>query len=165
MRALFAGLLAGTLVGCTSVPNPERGVAQKPVASKVSGKTAKQITKKVKATAKSEPAKSESAKSESTGTTIAALPKSPDPVTEKAKAAVAAMLEDPASAEFYDLKRANKKLPHRTVDTVCGYVKATVGSGEEPRGMPFLFTVDDGEAYLVSGTSRLAETVYNHLCR
>lgn len=159
MRALFTGLLTATLVGCTTVPQQQMGVAQKPVASKPSVKTAKPITsKKIKAVADIK----------STGTTtssLAALPKRDDPVIEKAKAAVTAMLEEPASAEFYDVKRANKKLPHRTVDTICGFVKATNSSGGETRGMPFLFTVEDGEAYLVDGTSHVAETVYKHLCK
>lgn len=157
MRALFTGLLVATLVGCTSVRNPEMGVAQKPVASKPSAKTAKPITsKKIKAVAKS--------KYTGTTTPSPAPPlKKADPITEKAKAAVAAMLEEPASAEFYDLKRAKKKLPHRTVDTICGYVNAT--DGGEARAMPFLFTVDDGEAYLVNGRSHLSETVYKHLCK
>ena len=154
--------MVATLVGCTSVRNPEMGVAPKAVASKPSAKTAKPITSK-KITSKKITA---AAKPKSTGTTTsspATLPKRADPVTEKAKAAVAAMLEEPASAEFYDLKRAKKKLPHRTVDTICGYVKAT--DGGETRGMPFLFTVDDGEAYLVNGRSHLSETVYKHLCK
>ena len=162
MRALFTGLLAATLVACTSVRNPEMGVAQKPVASKPSAKTAKPITSK-KITSKKIKAV---AKSKYTGTTTpspAPPLKKADPITEKAKAAVAAMLEEPASAEFYDLKRAKKKLPHRTVDTICGYVNAT--DGGEARAMPFLFTVDDGEAYLVNGRSHLSETVYKHLCK
>ena len=73
------------------------------------------------------------------------------------------MLEEPASAEFYNLKRANKKLLHRTVPTICGYVKAT--DGGETRAMPFLFTLDDGEAYLVNGRSQVSETVHGHLCK
>jgi hypothetical protein len=157
MRALFTALLVATLVGCTSVRNPEMGAAQRPAASKPTAKTAKPVTsKKIKAVAKAK----------YTGTTTpspVALPEKSDPITEKAKAAVAAMLEEPASAEFYDVKRATKKLPHRTVDTICGYVKAS--DGGETRGMPFLFTVDDGEAYLVNGRSQLAETVYAHLCK
>jgi len=165
MRALFAGLLAATLVGCTSAPHPEtpltrRGVVQQDASASnaiTKTKTAKPIkSKKVKAVANVR----------HTGTTtpsLAAVSKRADPVTDKAKAAIAAMLEEPASAEFYDLKRANKKLPHRTVDTICGYVKAT--DGGETRGMPFLFTVDDGEAYLVNGKSHVSETVYRHLCK
>jgi hypothetical protein len=161
MRALFTGLLVATLVGCTSVPHRETRVAPKPVASKPSAKTAKPSAK----IAKPIPSKKIKAvaKLKSTGITTSALPKSADPTTEKAKAAISAMLDEPAAAEFYDLKRAKKKLPHRTVDTICGYVKAP--DGGETRGMPFLFTVDDGEAYLVSGRSQLAETVYNHLCK
>jgi hypothetical protein len=179
MRALFTGLLAATLVGCTSVRSPETHVAQKPVAfepsagaakpaaSKPSTRTAKPVTsKKISSKRISSKKIKAVAKLKYTGTTTPlppALPKKADPVIEKAKTAVAAILDEPASAEFYDVKRAKKKLPHRTVDTICGYVKAP--DGGETRGMPFLFTVDDGEVYLVNGRSQMSETVYTHLCR
>jgi hypothetical protein len=159
MKALFIGALATGLVACTSFPAPEINAARKPVASKAGSKIGKSI----------KPKKTKSAAKLGRLTTATLSPadqsKGADPITEKAKAAISALLEEPASAEFYDLKRAKKKLPHRTVDTVCGYVKATDGPGGEPRRMPFLFTVDDGEAYLVNGTSHVAQTVYNHLCK
>jgi hypothetical protein len=91
-----------------------------------------------------------------------------DPVTEKAKASIAAMLEDPASAEFSKLKRAVKKLLHKSVDTICGYVKGKNASGGDTGEMPFLYIIrddGDGEAYLVHGRSHVSETVHSVLCK
>jgi hypothetical protein len=163
VRALFTVLLAGTFVGCASLPDAEKRAVQPAIASTANIKRATPAkARKTQAVAKTKAV----ANPEPTGTVMSSrAPHSTkaDPVTEKAKAAVAAMLEEPASAEFYDLKRANKKLPHRTVDTICGYVKAT--DGGETRAMPFLFTLDDGEAYLVNGRSHVSEIVHRHLCK
>jgi hypothetical protein len=174
VRALFTALLAGTLVGCASLPDAEKSAVQPAIASTANiNRATPAKARKTKAVANikhATPAKARKTKAvanpEPTGTVMSSrAPHSTkaDPVTEKAKAAVAAMLEEPASAEFYDLKRANKKLPHRTVDTICGYVKAT--DGGETRAMPFLFTLDDGEAYLVNGRSHVSEIVHRHLCK
>ena len=155
MRVLFIGALAATLVGCTTVPHPEAGAARKSVASKVDAKNAKSIrSKKTKAVAQVT----------RTGPTTASRPAQPnraDPITEKAKAAVAALLENPASAEFYNLHRAQRTLLHARMDSICGYVRAN----RDSRGMPFLYTIDDGEAYLVNGRSQVAETVHGAVCK
>jgi hypothetical protein len=165
MRALFIGLLAATLVGCTTLPDPETGAGRKPVASKVGAKKATSIKpRKTRAVAK---VKTRAvAKVKYAGKARAIQPRRADPVTEKAKTAIAAMLEDPASAEFYNLKRARKKLLHKNVDTICGYVRAKKGSGGDARRMPFLYTVDDGQAYLVNGGgSQVSATVHGALCK
>ena len=145
MRVLFTGLLAATVVGCTTLPHADKS----PTESKVGAKYSKSI------------------KSKKTKTVIARAvqPRRADPVTEKAKTAIAAMLEDPASAQFYNLKRAQKKLLHMTLDTICGYVRAKDGPGGDIREMPFLYTVDDGEAYLVNGRSQVSATVHGALCK
>ena len=156
MRVLFIGLLAATLVGCTSFPDAETHTARKTVASKVGAKKAASI----------KPRKTSAvAKVKYTGTARAIQPRGVDPVTEKAKAAIAARLEDPASAEFYNLQRARRNLLHTTMDTICGYVRAKDGPGRDIREMPFLYTVDDGEAYLVNGRSQVAATVHGALCK
>jgi hypothetical protein len=87
-----------------------------------------------------------------------------DPVTERAKATIAAMMENPRSAEFDQIKRAVKSLRDEMLDTICGYVKGKNASGGETGEMPFLYIVQHNEAYLVDGTSPLAETVYGVLC-
>jgi hypothetical protein len=90
------------------------------------------------------------------------------PVTEKAKASIAAMMVNPASAEFYNLKRAVKKMLDEPVDTICGYVKGKNASGGDTEEMPFLYIIRDdrdGEAYLVDGRSYVAKTVHGVLCK
>jgi hypothetical protein len=156
MRVLFIGLLAATLVGCTSFPDAETSTVRKTATSKVGAKKAASI----------KPRKTSAvAKVKYTGKARAIQPRRADPATEKAKTAIAAMLEEPASAEFYNLKRAQKKLLHRTRDTICGYVRAKDGPGGDIREMPFLYTVDDGEAYLVNGRSQVIATVHGALCK
>jgi hypothetical protein len=91
-----------------------------------------------------------------------------DTVTEKAKASIAAMLLNPASAKFYDLKRAVKKMLDEPVDTICGYVRGKNASGGDAEEMPFLYIIRDdrdSEAYLVDGRSYTAQTVHGVLCK
>jgi hypothetical protein len=162
MKALLMAALAVALVGCTATRHTETAGARKPTTSKVSAKTTKSIApKEAKAVAKAKHIRT-------TGTSPAPLPKRSDPVTEKAKAAIAAMLENPASAEFYKLERAQKKLLHRPVDTICGHVRAKSASGRNTGGMPFLYIIGhdrEDEAYLVTGTSHVAQTVHGALCK
>jgi hypothetical protein len=90
------------------------------------------------------------------------------PVIEKAKASIAVMMVNPASAEFYNLKRAVKKMLDEPVDTICGYVKGKSASGGDIEEMPFLYIIRDdrdGEAYLVDGRSYVAQTVHGVLCK
>ena len=54
----------------------------------------------------------------------------PDPVIVKAKTTIAAKLENPASAEFGEMKRAiRKNTLGQSVDTICGRVKGKKASG------------------------------------
>jgi hypothetical protein len=158
MKALFVAVLAAALVGCT---HPDMADDRKSTGSKVGARTAKPIAyKKTKAVAKPRYAGA-------TTPSPTALPKS-DPVTEKAKAAIAAMLDNPSSAEFYKLQRSQKKLLSRSVDAICGHVRAKSASGKSTGGMPFLYIVGDGredEAYLVTGNSHVAQTVHGAVCR
>jgi BA14K-like protein len=87
-----------------------------------------------------------------------------DPVTEKAKATIATMLENPGSAEFGKTRRTIKNLRGDFLDTICGYVKGKSASSEDTGEMPFLYLVRDNEAYLVDGSSPMAETLYRVLC-
>src|SRR5262245_2421393 len=154
MRALLVAVLAMALVGCAAVHDPETGGTRKSTAAKISTKGTKPVAlRRTKAVAKVTPAKA---------TTSAAVV---DSVTDKAKAAIAAMLDNPTSAEFYNVRRAQKDLLHRRVDAICGQVRVKSGSGRG--GMPFLYIVGhdrDDEAYLVNG-SHVAETVHRAVCR
>ena len=83
---------------------------------------------------------------------------------EKAKEKIATMLEDPGSAEFGETRRTIKNLRGEFLDTICGYVKGKSASGGDTGEMPFLYLVQDNEAYLVDGSSPMAETLYRVLC-
>ena len=87
-----------------------------------------------------------------------------DPVTEKAKATIAAMMENPASAKFGKIRRAVKNLLDEPLDTMCGYVKGKSASGRDTGEMPFLYIIHRDEGYLVDGSSPMAQTVHDTLC-
>jgi hypothetical protein len=90
----------------------------------------------------------------------------PDPVIVKAKATIAAKLENPASAEFGEMNRAvRKNVLGQSVDTICGRVKGKKASGEDTGDRPFLYLVKDDEAYVVDGpASSAAATAYRNIC-
>ncbi|MGZ3284566.1 MAG: hypothetical protein ACXU9D_01635 [Xanthobacteraceae bacterium] len=89
-----------------------------------------------------------------------------DPVIVKAKATIAARLENPASAEFGEMNRAiRKNVRGESVDTICGRVKGKKASGEDTGDRPFLYLVKDDEAYVVDGSASLAAaTAYRNIC-
>jgi hypothetical protein len=90
-----------------------------------------------------------------------------DPVIERARTSVSALMENPASAQFYGLKRAVRRLLNESVDTICGHVKGKDASGRDTGEIPFLYIIRDdrdGEAYLVDGTSYMAKTVHSVVC-
>ena len=90
----------------------------------------------------------------------------PDPVLKKARTTVAAKLEDPASAEFDDMKREMRKNTFgQPVDTICGHVRSKKASGEGNGERAFLYLVKDDEAYVVDGNAEsAAATAYRNIC-
>lgn len=90
----------------------------------------------------------------------------PDPVIVKAKATIAAKLENPASAEFGEMNRAvRKNMRGESVDTICGRVKGKKASGEDTGARPFLYLVKDDEAYVVDGPAgTAAAAAYRNIC-
>jgi hypothetical protein len=90
----------------------------------------------------------------------------PDLVLSKAKATIAAKMEDPASAEFSDMKRAMRKNTlGRPMDTICGHVKGKNASGEETGERPFLYLVNEDDAYVVDGKPDSAASIaYRNIC-
>lgn len=90
----------------------------------------------------------------------------PDPVIIKAKTTIAAKLEDPASAEFGEMKRAiRKNTLGKSVDTICGRVKGKKASGEDTGDRPFLYLVTEDEAYVVDGPANsAAASAYRNIC-
>ena len=89
-----------------------------------------------------------------------------DPVIIKAKTTIAAKLEEPASAEFSEMKRAiRKNILGKSVDTICGRVKGKKVSGEDTGDRPFLYLVQEDDAYVVDGpASSAAATAYRNIC-
>jgi hypothetical protein len=87
-------------------------------------------------------------------------------VLSKAKMSVAAKLEDPATAEFSDMKRAMRKnMFGRPMDTICGHVRAKRASGEEIGEKPFLYLVKEDDAYVVEGRADSAAAIaYRNIC-
>ena len=178
MRTLFIGALAANLVGCTCLPYPAPSAAQidsKPAASKAEArneKSAKSTNPQTRASArfgkktKVVPGAKYGAAGKAAPLPPAQLNDAAEPITEKAKATIAAMMANPASAEFYELRRSVKNLLDESVDTICGYVKGKNASGGDTGELPFLYIIRDGrddEAYLVDG-SYVAKTVYGVLC-
>jgi hypothetical protein len=90
----------------------------------------------------------------------------PDSVLSKAKATIAAKMEDPGSAEFGDMKRAMRKNTFgRPVDTICGHVKEKTASGGEAAERPFLYLVKENDAYVVDGKANSAAAIaYRNIC-
>jgi hypothetical protein len=91
---------------------------------------------------------------------------SSDPVLNKAKIAVAEKMEDPASAEFGDMKRAiRKNTLGKPVDTICGHVRGKNASGSDTGERPFLYLVKDEDAYVVAGKADSAAAIaYRNIC-
>jgi hypothetical protein len=90
----------------------------------------------------------------------------PDPVVTQAKIRVAAKMEDPASAEFGEMKRAiRKNMLGQSIDTICGRVKGRKVSGEDTGDRPFLYLVKDDDAYVVDGSAGSAAAIaYRNIC-
>jgi hypothetical protein len=89
-----------------------------------------------------------------------------DPVLNKAKISIAAKMENPASAEFSDMKRATRKnMIGRPVDTICGHVRGKNAAGGDVGDRPFLYLVNDDDAYVVDGkTNSAAAIAYRNIC-
>jgi hypothetical protein len=89
-----------------------------------------------------------------------------DPVIKKAKATIAAKMENPASVEFVEMKRADRKNAlGNFIDTICGYVRGKNASGGDTGDRPFLYLVQDDEAYVIgSSDDIIATTAYRNIC-
>ena len=116
------------------------------------------------------PTSSMAAKTETSATgqsaeTSDSVPKN-DSVLKKAKSTIAAKMEDPASVEFGDMKRAVRKNTFgQRVDTICGHVKGKKASGEDTGDRPFLYLVKEDEAYVVNGNTESAAAIaYRNIC-
>jgi len=192
MRTLFSIALATTLIGCScNVPLQQTDVS---ACSQTNGYvcfdgTADSALIELKPSVKASPAKKEvkrtpakkasppSVKAGDGGTSekaksIAEVPatgqptETSDPVTKKAKTAIAAKIGGPASAEFGEMKRAMRKNTlGQFVDTICGHVKWKNASSGATEERPFLYLVKDDDAYVVTGgANSVAATAYRNIC-
>jgi hypothetical protein len=89
-----------------------------------------------------------------------------DNILNKAKASIAAKMEDPGSAEFDDMKRAiRKNTLGRPVDTICGHVRGKNAAGQDIGEKPFLYLVKEDDAYVVDGKPDSAAAIaYRNIC-
>jgi hypothetical protein len=82
---------------------------------------------------------------------------------KKAKVTIAAKMENPASVEFRQMKRAERKnAVGKSIDSICGYVRGKTASGEETGDRPFLYLVQEGEAYI--GGYSIATSPHHNIC-
>ena len=100
--------------------------------------------------------------------TVAAKPQFSEPdnqdlVIKKAKVSIAAKMEMPASVEFGEMKRADRKdAVGKSIDSICGYVRGKTASGAETGDRPFLYLVQEDEAYI--GGYTMATSPYHNIC-
>jgi hypothetical protein len=90
----------------------------------------------------------------------------PDPVLKKAKITVAAKMENPASAEFVDMRRAPRQNTFgQSFEVICGHIKGKKKSGEATGERPFLYLVKEDEAFIVaSNPDSMAAIAYRAHC-
>lgn len=173
MKALLISVLALSLAGCTR-PAPTAAPAASPpvvfkakapnatsnVAANVQGPRSARLGRKNNAVAKKH---KPGIAGKMAPRASAQFSHTADPV-KKARAAIAALMEKPASAQFTTMRRAVRNFLREPLDTVCGYVRGKNASGGDTGEMPFLYIIDQDEAYLVDGNSPVAETVHRAIC-
>jgi hypothetical protein len=86
-----------------------------------------------------------------------------DPVINKAMPTIAAKMENSVSVELVEMKRAEKNAAGKSVDTICGYVRGKTASGADTGERPFLYLVQENQAYI--GGYDMATSPYHNLCR
>jgi len=193
MKTLFIGVLLVALVGCCRTPpqaalercdskgcvhrtaaNPRvqlRPASFRPAPAMVSVKPNAPVSPTSKP-APAEPADHTGLIDKSANSAIGPTPKPPPPdglaetsdtVLENAKTAIAAKMENPASVEFKNMKRAERKNAlGESIDSICGYVRGKTASGEETGDKPFLYLVQKDEAYV--GAYSMATSPHHNIC-
>jgi len=111
------------------------------------------------------PAPEEKARSSKTMTLLSAPSDQPATVN-KAKATIAAQMENATDVEFVDANRAiRKNTLGQPIDTICGHVKGKKPSGEEIGARQFLYLVKEDEAYVVDDNPEsVPTTTYYNIC-
>ena len=192
MGLLFIGVLAGILIGyglapsqaslqecasqgcldraATSPPMAQKSTALRPYPATAGAKSAT-VVKSRKPSSAGSRGRADFVKTAHAPTRTGASPthrsaESSDPVLDKAKISVAAKMDDPASAEFGDMKRAiRKNMWGRPVDTICGHVRGKNASGSDTGDRPFLYLVKEDDVYVVAGKADSAAAIaYRNIC-
>jgi len=187
MGLLLIGVVAGFLIGYGLAPSQasfqecllqgclDRAAASQPMERKVTALGPPAIAGATRATAAKSKKPSSGGRADlvktahvPTRTDAAASyrpAESSDPVLNKAKISVAAKMEDPASAEFGDMKRAiRKNTLGKPMDTICGHVRGKDASGSDTGERPFLYLVKEDDAYVVAGKDLAAAIAYRNIC-
>lgn len=185
MRTLLISTLFAILIGCCPMPPQARSkactsegcfhrtAAGSPIEIKPVSFKSSSVTTKVKATTAAEtsrPSAAEQGKEVFSAT--ASTPEVPasvqpsetaDAVLKNAKTTIAAKMENPASVEFREMKRAERKnAVGKSIDSICGYVRGKTASGEETGDKPFLYLVQEDEAYI--GGYSIATSPHHNIC-
>ena len=192
MRVLIIGALLATLIGCCRTPpqaslerctskgcihrtaaNPR--VELKPVSFRPGPATATvkfTTTAKVPKSASAQPTDHTGLIEKRENSAVNSTPEAPPPdrpaetsdtVLKNAKTRIAAKMENPASVEFREMKRAERKNALGTsIDSICGYVRGKTAAGEETGDKPFLYLVKEDEAYI--GGYSIATSPHHNIC-
>jgi hypothetical protein len=192
MGLLLIGVVAGILIGfglapseaslqgcasqgCLEIAAASQPMAQEPMAVKPYPATARAksatVAKSRKPSSASSGGRTDLVRTAHapTRTDVSATDRSAessDPILNKARISVAAKMEDPASAEFGDMKRAiRKNTLGRPMDTICGHVRGKNTSGTDTGERPFLYLVKEDDAYVVAGKADSAAAIaYRNIC-
>ena len=192
MRFLIIGVLLATLTGCCRIPpqalqerctskgcfyrtaaNPRMEI--KPVSFRpgpASANVKLTTTAKAPEPASAQPTDHTGLIEKNANSAITPMPAVPPPnrlaepsdsVMKKAKTTIAAKMENPASVEFREMKRAERKnAVGDPIDSICGYVRGKTASGEETGDKPFLYLVQEDEAYI--GGYSMATSPHHNIC-
>jgi hypothetical protein len=187
---LFIGMLAGILIGygllgpsqaslqecppqgcfdnvAVSPPTPPKStaIAKDPAAAQAKSATAAKSGKRL-AAAKSGRTTDRIKNAHPPTSVSDRIDDASDPVLNKAKISIAAKMENPASAEFSDMKRAiRKNMIGKPVDTICGHVKGKNASGGDVEDRPFLYLVKEDDAFVVDRKINSAAAIaYRNIC-
>ena len=72
-------------------------------------------------------------------------------------------MENPASVEFGEMKRADRKnADGKFIESICGSVRGKTASGGETGDRPFLYLVQEEDAYV--GGYSMATSPYHNIC-
>jgi hypothetical protein len=172
MRTILIGILFSNLIGCC--PLPPQAISKACTSKDCFYRTAAGPPAKIKpASFKPNPASDGRSdiiiNEKSTVGVKTETPQSSqlddrsDAVIKKAKVTIAAKMENPASVEFRQMKRADRKnADGRVIDSICGFVRGKAASGGEIGDRPFLYLVQEDEAYI--GGYFMAASPYHNIC-